>query len=79
MSAMGYSRVCQFGKISARILDDKINTLQRGSNWKKLYDRYRPEGDRSEPGDWCNTGLSHLLHYSRKCDGDEEQGRMDLE
>jgi hypothetical protein len=63
----GNSRVCQFEKISARILDARINTLrQGGSNSKRLYDRYRPERSRNELGGWCNTLLNHLLRYSRK-------------
>lgn len=67
--------MCQFRRISARILDDRINTLRRDLNSKGLYDRYRSEHSRNVVG-WCNTGSNHLLRYSRKHDENEEQGRM---
>lgn len=72
----GSSRVCQFRRISARILDDRINTLRRDLNSKRLYDRYRSEHSRNGVVGWCNTGSNHLLRYSRKHDENEEQGRM---
>ena len=72
----GSSRVCQFRRISARILDDRINTLRRDLNSKRLYDRYRSEHSRNEIVGWCNTGSNHLLRYSRKHDENKEQGRM---
>ena len=62
----GNSQVCQFRRISARILDDRINTLRRGFELKRLYDRYRSEPSRNELGGWCNTFWNHLLRYSRK-------------
>ena len=43
------------GKSVRGILDDRINTLRRGSNSKRLYDRYRSERGRNESGEWCNT------------------------
>ena len=75
----GNGRVCQFRKISARILDDRINTLRQVSNSKGPYDRYRPERGRNELGGWRNAVLNHLLRYSRKHDENDERGRIALE
>jgi len=57
----GNSRVCQARKISARILDDRINTLRRDSNSKRLYDRYRSEYSRNELEGRCSGGFEPSL------------------
>ena len=61
MCAMVIVECASLGEISARILDDRINTLRRGSDSKRLYGRYRPERSRNELGGWWNTFLNLLL------------------
>lgn len=72
MCAMVIVERASLEKIS---LDGRINTLRRGLNSKRLYDRYRSECSRNQLEGWCNTVLNHLLRYSRKHDENEERDR----